>query len=109
MTQRPSNPLATAHLFAPDDELDRLMHPGRFYQRPADVLIDTSLTPAEQRAILSSWASKACAAEAVPILASEDRSPGRQVVSFEEIIDALRQLDRGEAPAYRHSPKSMSS
>jgi hypothetical protein len=109
MTQRPSNPLPSAHLLAPDDELDRLMHPGRFYQRPADVLIDTTLTPAEQRAILSSWASKACAAEAVPILACEDRSPGRQEVSFEEIMDALLQLDRGEAPVCGHSPKSLSS
>ncbi|SDR63521.1 hypothetical protein SAMN05519103_08710 [Rhizobiales bacterium GAS113] len=73
-------------------ELDRLLYPGRFFERPADVLDDPSLTPPERRAILSSWASDACAVESCPPLR---RSPyGARPATFDEIMDALLQLDR---------------
>ncbi len=77
-----------------DAALDRLLHPSRFYERPRDVLRDNSLPNSEKRAILSSWASDACAVESYPAL----RHPpfASQPVSFDEVMDALASLDRGE-------------
>jgi hypothetical protein len=68
------------------------LHPGRTYERPADVLKDPSLSLAERRAILSAWASDACAVESAPAL----RQPpfATRPVTFDEIMDALVKLDR---------------
>lgn len=74
-----------------DEAIDRLLHPGRHYERPADVLADTALTPSEQRAILSSWAAGACAAAGA---IAPDLPPSGPPVSFDEVLDALAQLDR---------------
>lgn len=71
--------------------LDRLIHPARFFSCPQDVLRDGTLDVQEKRAILSSWASDACAVESVPALRNP---PGLAApVSFDEVMDALRQLD----------------
>ena len=78
-------------------ELDRLLHPSQAFDRPADVVNDPDLSLDEKRAILASWASDACAVEAVPALR---RSPGgKRVVSFDDIMDALRALDKQAATA----------
>lgn len=53
---------------APDVFLDRLLHPARHFKHPHDVLADVALDVQEKRAILSSWASDACAVESVPAL-----------------------------------------
>ena len=79
-----------------DPELDRLLHPGRFYERPADVLVDAALTPSERRAILSAWASDACAVDSAP--AMRHAPFASQPVTFDEIMDALVALDRPAAP-----------
>jgi len=76
-------------------ELARLLHPGRFYDRPKDVLDDPDLSVSERRAILSSWASDACAVESVPALRHAPFA--RRPVPFDEIMDALAQLDRQAA------------
>ena len=73
-------------------EMQRLLHPRRAYNRPADVLADSSLDLAERRAILSSWASDACAVESNPLLRQPPCSS--EPVTFEEIMDALAELDR---------------
>ncbi|WP_273786722.1 hypothetical protein [Brucella intermedia] len=74
-----------------DLALDRLLSPTRHYKHPDEVLHDGALDFGEKRAILSSWASDACAVESVPTLR---QPPGaRQPVSFDSIMDALRQLD----------------
>lgn len=78
-----------------DPELTRLLHPGRFYDHPKEVLADAQLTPDEQRAVLSSWASDACAVESVPALRHAPFA--RRPVTFDEIMDALAQLDRQAA------------
>jgi hypothetical protein len=77
-----------------DDErfdLDTFLHPANAFARPADVVNDPDLTLSEKRAILASWASDACAVEAVPALR---KPPGSAPVRFDDIMDALRELDR---------------
>jgi len=75
-----------------DLTLDRLLSPSRFFRHPDDVLKDDTLDIQEKRAILSSWASDACAVESVPALR---RPPGtEQPISFDQIMDALCRLDR---------------
>jgi hypothetical protein len=68
----------------------------RLYERPTDVLKEASLDLAERRAILSAWASDACAVESSPTL----RHPAfaKRPVSFDEIMAALAELDRREQP-----------
>ena len=81
-----------------DLALDRLLSPARHFKRPDDVLRDNTLDIQEKRAILSSWASDACAVESVPALR---RPPGAdQSISFDQIMDALCKLD----DAYRPIP-----
>jgi hypothetical protein len=71
-------------------DIDALLRPARAFKYPRDVVRDTDLTLYEKRAILSSWASDACAVEDVPEL----RQPsGIGQVKFDDIMDALRGLD----------------
>jgi hypothetical protein len=61
-----------------DDErfdLDTLLHPANAFARPVDVVNDPDLTLSEKRAILR-------------------KLPGSESVRFDDIIDALRELDR---------------
>jgi len=71
-------------------DLDALLHPARAFAHPSDVTRDPDLTLYEKRAILSSWASDACAVEAAPGLRE---LPGGRIVTFDEVMDALRKLD----------------
>jgi hypothetical protein len=72
-------------------DLDELLHPSRAFSHPSEVVRDPDLTLNEKRAILASWASDACALEAAPELRE---IPGGTRVRFEQIMDALRDLDR---------------
>src|SRR5258706_8872734 len=69
-------------------EVERLLQPTRYFQHPRD---DDTLTTAEKRAILSSWASDASAVESMPALRQILGSG--HVVKFDEVIDALQELD----------------
>jgi hypothetical protein len=73
-------------------DLDTLLHPAQAFEHPSDVVNDPDLTLNEKRAILASWASDACAVEAVPAL----RCPpeGKRPVLFDDVMDALRALDK---------------
>ena len=73
--------------------LDQLLHPARAFNSPSEVVNDLDLTLNEKRAILASWASDACALEAVPELR---QTPEGNVVRYDDIMEALRKLD-GEA------------
>jgi hypothetical protein len=75
-----------------DEELEALLHPARVFAEPQDVVNDPDLSLNEKRAILASWASDACAVEAEPALRRPPAS-GR-VVSVDEILEALRTLDK---------------
>ena len=72
-------------------DLDALLHPANAFAHPMDVVRDKDLTLNEKRAILASWASDACAIEAAPDL-RVNRS--RSVVRWDDIMDALRTLDK---------------
>jgi len=71
-------------------DLDTLLHPARAFSHPMDVVRDADLSLNEKRAILSSWASDACALEAAPDLR---RNASGNVVRWDDIMDALRMLD----------------
>jgi hypothetical protein len=72
--------------------LDKLLHPALAFAQASDVITDPDLTLNEKRAILASWASDACAIEAVPSLRRLPK--GKRLVPFDEVMDALRALDK---------------
>lgn len=72
-------------------DLDALLHPAKAFAHPMNVVRDPDLTLNEKRAILASWASDACAVEAVPGLRTTDSGT---VVRWDDVMDALRILDR---------------
>jgi hypothetical protein len=82
-----------------DFDLDRLLHPAGAFRTPMEVVNDPDMTVQEKRAILSSWASDACAVEASPDLRQPPSAP---VVRFDDIMDALKRLDgeAAEKPTY---------
>jgi hypothetical protein len=83
-------------------DLNELLHPADAFEHPSEVVCDRDLTLNEKRAILSSWASDACALEAAPDLREIPRG---KVVRFDDIMDALRSLDRDEGQALKKYQK----
>jgi hypothetical protein len=78
-----------------DFDLDDLLHPAQAFEHPDEVVNDPDLTLNEKRAILASWASDACAVEAAPALRCAPG--GRRPVNVDDILEALRSLDRAAA------------
>jgi hypothetical protein len=77
-------------------DLNAILHPGSVFDHPRDVLAETTLSRAEKRAILASWASDAAAVASCPSLRAV---PGtKRAVSIDEILEALSSLD--------HSPRN---
>lgn len=91
------------HTRVDEGEIDTLLHPSQLYEHPSEVVSDPDLALDEKRAVLASWASDACAVEAMPTLR---KAPNGRVVAFDEIMDALRALDRLAAarPAGQREP-----
>jgi len=89
---------------SPTFDLDDLLHPAQAFEHPRNVLADPDLTVNEKRAILASWASDACAVEAAPALRCAPG--GRRPVSVDEILEALRDLDR-QARASQAEPARL--
>jgi len=71
--------------------INALIHPGMVFNHPRDVVSHPTLTLAEKRAILASWASDASAIASCPALRAPDglKAP----VTIDEILDALCALD----------------
>jgi hypothetical protein len=87
----------------PEYDLDSLLHPAQAFVHPSHVVSDPDLTLNEKRAILASWASDACAIEAAPALR---KAPGTgHPVLFDDIMDALRALDRQVIDSYHPPPR----
>jgi hypothetical protein len=79
-------------------DLNAILHPGSVFDHPRDVLADPTLSRAEKKAILASWASDATAVTSCPSLRA---IPGaKRAVSIDDILEALSSLD----PAPRHPP-----
>ena len=72
-------------------DLDQVLNPASVFNHPQDVLEDPDLSRQEKRAILSAWASDACAVRCLPGMRQLPDGKGR--VTFDEIIDALKSLD----------------
>jgi hypothetical protein len=72
--------------------IDKLLHPAQSFAHPLDVVNVSDLTLNEKRAILASWASNACAIEAVPSLCRLPK--GKRPVTFDEVMDALQALEK---------------
>jgi hypothetical protein len=73
-----------------------LFHPAAYYDSPAEVLSDESLSLPEKRVILSSWASDMYAVESCPAMRE---IPGMgKTIRLADILAALRQLDSDDDP-----------
>ena len=72
-------------------DFNALLHPGTVFDHPRDVVRHPSLTMAEKRAILASWASDASAIASCPALRAPEglKAP----VTIDDILDALCELD----------------
>ena len=79
-------------------DLVSLLHPGTAFEHPRDVVSHPSLSLAEKRAILASWASDASAIASCPSLRAPEglKAP----VSIDDVLEALCALDEGP----RHPP-----
>jgi hypothetical protein len=83
--------------FAPEQAMAainaaHLLHPAMHFDHPRDVLTAEGIGKDEKRAILASWASDMSAIESMPALR---RYPGMErIVSYDEILEALKALDR---------------
>jgi hypothetical protein len=82
-------------------DLDSLLHPAQAFAHPVDVVNDPDLTLSEKRAMLSSWASDARATGARPALRHRPDAPP---VAYDDVMDALRMLDRKSGPAVKQRP-----
>src|SRR3954453_22070396 len=87
-------------------DFDGLVHPSQVFEHPRDVVSDPDISLNEKRAILASWASDACAIEAAPALR---KTPSGRVVSFAEIMDAMRSLDSEFALSARSKSRRATS
>ena len=86
-----------------DYDLNQLLHPAQAFGRPSEVVNDPDLTLNEKRAILASWASDACAVEVAPEL--RKGAGTARPVTFDDVMDALRALDRQASEHYRAPPR----
>jgi hypothetical protein len=71
-------------------DIDALLHPSKAFGHPLNVVRDPDMTVAEKRSVLASWASDACSIESNPALRATATG---NVVSYDDIIDALQSLD----------------
>src|SRR5690349_8571028 len=81
--------------------LDGILRPANAFSHPNEVVCDPDLTINEKRAILASWASDACAVESMPELR---KAPAGATVTFDEIMDALKELDQQARQGLQKSP-----
>ena len=83
-------------------DFNYLLRPSTAFEHPRDVVSHPSLSLAEKRAILASWASDASAIASCPSLRAPEglKAP----VTIDEILDALCALDGGP----RHPPGGKS-
>jgi hypothetical protein len=74
-------------------EFEGLLDPEAVFSDPVEILASPALGTDEKRAILARWLSRICAAEAA--LRLERVSAPHRGVQFDDVMDALRALERG--------------
>jgi hypothetical protein len=94
--------LSSARKISCELNLDDLLLPAEAFSHPQEVVCDPDLSINEKRAILASWASDACAVEAMPGLR---RSQAGATVTFDDIMDALKELDGLARQGMKRTPK----
>jgi hypothetical protein len=72
-------------------DLNAILHPRTVFDHPRDVLADATLSKAEKRVILASWASDAAAVNSCPSLRAIPET--KNVVLIDDILEALSSLD----------------
>lgn len=72
-------------------DLNAILHPGSVYDHPRDVVRDRTISLAEKRAILASWASDAASVASNPAL--RELPGSNRTVTIDEILEALSMLD----------------
>ena|SRR5260370_31444584 len=88
-------------------DLNPILHPGSYYDHPRQVLGDRTLSLAEKRAILASWASDAAAVASNPALRE---LPGANcAVTIDEVLEALATLDRDPSGSPGGKPMRLRS
>jgi hypothetical protein len=83
-------------------DLLALLRPAGAFAYPRQVVQDPDLTVNEKRAILASWAADASSKDAAPALRQQPRE-GLLPVGFDDIMDALRELD--DQAAHDNQPR----
>ena len=88
-------------------EFEALLHPGKVYAHPRDVVADPTLRLGEKKAILASWASDASAIASCPALRAPEglKAP----IGIDEILEALCALDGGPRNPPGGRPMSLRS
>lgn len=81
---------------------DDFLRPADAFSHPQEVVCDPDLSINEKRAILASWASDASAIEAMPDLR---KSPAGAAVAFDDIMEALKELDALARHGQERTPK----
>lgn len=81
---------------------ERLLRPAVGFRHPVEVMKDQDLDVADKRAILSSWASDACAVEGRPELRWLIGTDAPVLVG--DVLQALRRLDE-VTPALNWEPR----
>jgi hypothetical protein len=84
-------------------DLLALLRPAGAFAYPRQVVQDPDLTLNEKRAILASWASDASTKDSVTVTAARPLRDGQLPVGFDDIMDALRELD--EHAAHDNQPR----
>ncbi|MFL6792307.1 MAG: hypothetical protein ACJ8EE_14200 [Bradyrhizobium sp.] len=88
-------------------DLNPILHPGSYYDHPRQVLGDRTLSLAEKRAILASWASDAAAVASNPALRALPGANG--AVTIDDVLEALSTLDRDPSGSPGGKPMRLKS
>ncbi|NKL37366.1 hypothetical protein GFL49_27055 [Rhizobium leguminosarum bv. viciae] len=84
-----------------------LLYPAKHFSHPRDVLTAADIGNDEKRAILASWASDIFAIESAPALRLY---PGAErAVSYDEILEALKTLDKDDRQAEKQAASTSST
>ena len=89
-------------------DLNAILHPGSVFDHPKDVLADATLSRAEKKAILASWASDAVAVNSNPALRAMPgkKPPSPSMKSWRRF--RLSTIRRARHPAANRRGKSRS-